>query len=44
MKNSILGLRTVIYKVVDLNKAKEWYAKAFNTQPYFDEPFYVGFM
>lgn len=39
----MLGLRTVIYKVGDLNKAKEWYAKAFQTMPYFDEPFYVGF-
>jgi predicted enzyme related to lactoylglutathione lyase len=39
----MLGLRTAIYKVADLDKAKEWYAKAFNTQPYFDEPFYVGF-
>ena len=37
------GLRTVIYHVRDLNEAKAWYAKAFNTQPYFDEPFYVGF-
>jgi predicted enzyme related to lactoylglutathione lyase len=39
----MLGLRTTIYKVPDLQKAKAWYAKAFNTQPYFDEPFYVGF-
>jgi predicted enzyme related to lactoylglutathione lyase len=39
----MLGLRTTIYKVPDLSKAKAWYAKAFNTQPYFDEPFYVGF-
>lgn len=39
----MLGLRTTIYKVDDINKAKEWYAKAFLTQPYFDEPFYVGF-
>jgi lactoylglutathione lyase len=39
----MLGLRTAIYKVGDLNKAKEWYAKAFQTLPYFDEPFYVGF-
>ena len=39
----MLGLRTTIYKVDDLAKAKEWYAKAFETQPYFDEPFYVGF-
>jgi predicted enzyme related to lactoylglutathione lyase len=43
MKTPILGLRTVIYKVDDISKAKEWYAKAFRTQPYFDEPFYVGF-
>jgi predicted enzyme related to lactoylglutathione lyase len=43
MPSSILGLRTTIYKVSDLAKAKEWYAKAFNTKPYFDQPFYVGF-
>lgn len=39
----ILGLRTVIYHVPDLAEAKEWYSKAFETEPYFDEPFYVGF-
>jgi lactoylglutathione lyase len=39
----ILGLRTTIYKVGDISEAKDWYAKAFQTQPYFDEPFYVGF-
>ncbi|KAA6439857.1 VOC family protein [Dyadobacter flavalbus] len=38
-----LGLRTTIYKVSDLNAAKQWYAKVFETAPYFDEPFYVGF-
>lgn len=43
MKTSILGLRTVGYKVGDLQKAKEWYTKAFRTAPYFDQPFYVGF-
>lgn len=43
MKSPILGLRTVGYKVSDITKAKEWYAEAFKTQPYFDEPFYVGF-
>lgn len=43
MKSGILGLRTVGYKVSDLEKAKAWYAEAFRTQPYFDEPFYVGF-
>ena len=39
----MLGLRTTIYKVSDLSEAKAWYAKAFKTEPYFDEPFYVGF-
>ena len=39
----MLGLRTVVYKVDDLEKAKLWYTKAFQTKPYFDEPFYVGF-
>lgn len=43
MKSPILGLRTVGYKVSDITKAKKWYAEAFKTQPYFDEPFYVGF-
>lgn len=26
-----------------MQKAKEWYSKVFGIQPYFDEPFYVGF-
>jgi len=43
MPNAILGLRTTIYKVTDLAAAKEWYARAFRVEPYFDEPFYVGF-
>jgi len=38
-----LGLRTVVYKVNNLNEAKAWYSKAFGTKPYFDESFYVGF-
>jgi len=37
------GLRTVIYKVPDLKQATAWYSKAFETTPYFEEPFYVGF-
>ncbi|MAX81451.1 MAG: glyoxalase/bleomycin resistance/extradiol dioxygenase family protein [Crocinitomicaceae bacterium] len=37
------GLRTTIYQVGDINAAKAWYAKAFQTEPYFDQPFYVGF-
>ena len=38
-----LGLRTVLYKVPDLARAKAWYAAAFGVAPYFDQPFYVGF-
>ena len=43
MKTTILGLRTVGYKVSNLAEATAWYTKAFNTEPYFNEPFYVGF-
>lgn len=43
MKSHILGLRTTIYKVSDLAAAKVWYTRAFNVQPYFDEPFHIGF-
>ena len=39
----VLGLRTVIYHVPDLPRAKQWYSAAFGVKPYFDEPFYVGF-
>ncbi len=39
----MLGLRTYILKVSDLERAKDWYSKAFNSSPYFDQPFYVGF-
>jgi predicted enzyme related to lactoylglutathione lyase len=43
MTPKILGLRTVIYMVSDIAAAKAWYSKVFQTEPYFDEPFYVGF-
>jgi len=39
----ILGLRTVIYPVNDLDAAKRWYTKVVGKPPYFDQPFYVGF-
>jgi predicted enzyme related to lactoylglutathione lyase len=39
----ILGLRTAIYPAGDLAAAKQWYAQVLDQQPYFDEPFYVGF-
>ena len=37
------GLRTVIYRAKDLPKAKTWYAAVLGIEPYFSEPFYVGF-
>ena len=37
------GLRTAIYRVSDLEKAKNWYINVLGIEPYFDEPFYVGF-
>ena len=43
MESRFLGLRTTIYKVSELQKAKDWYTKAFGVAPYFDEAFYVGF-
>lgn len=39
----LLGLRTVIYQVKDLPKAKEWYTNLLGKPPYFNEPYYVGF-
>jgi predicted enzyme related to lactoylglutathione lyase len=39
----ILGLRTAIYPVSDLASAKAWYASVLERDPYFDQPFYVGF-
>jgi predicted enzyme related to lactoylglutathione lyase len=39
----ILGLRTVVYYTPDLAAAKAWYSKVLERQPYFDQPFYVGY-
>ncbi len=39
----ILGLRTAIYPVNDLAKAKDWYSQVLEMRPHFDQPFYVGF-
>ena len=39
----ILGLRTAIYRVGDMDRAKEWYGRVLGKGPYFDEPFYAGF-
>jgi predicted enzyme related to lactoylglutathione lyase len=38
-----LGLRTAIYHVSEVAKAKDWYSTILGFAPYFDEPFYVGF-
>ncbi len=37
------GLRTVVYGVSDIEKAREWYSTVLGIRPYFDEVFYVGF-
>ena len=37
------GLRTSIFQVNDLNNAKGWYTIVLRKEPYFDQPFYVGF-
>ncbi|MEK6285288.1 MAG: VOC family protein [Acidobacteriota bacterium] len=37
------GLRTVIYHVNELDRAKAWYSSVLGIEPYFDQPFYVGF-
>ena len=39
----LLGLRTAIYPAPDLEGARRWYAEVLGQQPYFDQPFYVGF-
>lgn len=41
--SSLLGLRTTIYRVSDMEKAKAWYSSLLGFAPYFDEPFYIGF-
>ena len=42
-RSAIQGLRTVIYKVSDLEHAKAWYSQVLGITPYFEEPFYVGY-
>lgn len=43
MKKPLLGLRTTTYKVSDMAQAKTWYNNILGFEPYFDEPFYVGY-
>ncbi len=40
---AFLGLRSVIYPAPDLEIAKRWWTQVLGQEPYFDEPFYVGF-
>ena len=37
------GLRTAIYHVNDIEQGKKWYSSILSIEPYFDQPFYVGF-
>ena len=39
----LLGLRTVIYPAVDLAAARAWWVDFLGREPYFDQPFYIGF-
>jgi predicted enzyme related to lactoylglutathione lyase len=39
----IQGLRTVIYPVTDLAQGKAFYSQVLGHEPYFDEPYYVGY-
>ncbi len=43
MASAFLGLRTIIYAAPDLLNAKNWYSTILGIDPYFDEPFYIGF-
>jgi hypothetical protein len=43
MTLTLNGLRTVIYPSADLATDKAWWADLLGRQPYFDQPFYVGF-
>ena len=39
----IQGLRIAIYSTPNLARGKAWYRQVLGCDPYFDEPFYVGF-
>ena len=43
MTLTLHGLRTVIYPAPDLDAAKRWWTGLLGFEPYFDQPFYVGF-
>ncbi len=39
----VQGIKSTIYPVKNLTQAKALYSKLLGAEPYFDEPFYVGF-
>jgi predicted enzyme related to lactoylglutathione lyase len=43
MSDEFRGIYTATYRVPDISSAKAWYSRAFGVEPYFDQPFYVGF-
>ncbi len=43
MTQRFQGLRTAMYFVTDVTKAKEWYIGVTGKHPYYDTPYYVGF-
>lgn len=43
MTLTLQGLRTVIYPAADLEAAKQWWTGILGIEPYFDQPFYVGY-
>lgn len=38
-----LGLRTAFYAAPDITATRDWYTRALGVEPYFDQPFYVGY-
>ncbi|MEV7555184.1 VOC family protein [Amycolatopsis sp. NPDC089917] len=43
MSVEFLGLRTIVYPAPDLAAAKKWWTSVLDIEPYFDQPFYVGY-
>lgn len=43
MSAQLHGLRTVIYPTENLQASREWWGHFLGFEPYFNEPFYVGF-
>lgn len=42
-ESGMLGLRTAVYKVNDIQKATLWYSEVFSRSAYYNQPYYVGF-